>query len=117
VTTVPLGSAGSMVSWAPMIAARLRMMRRPMPRFVSGRAGITWRGIEILRRESGVPYIRLRDEALELATDMGITDWFISIRGSSQTTDFQLDTSFGAFARGIHSGPEARRARGYAPPD
>jgi hypothetical protein len=37
--------------------------------------------------------------------------------GSSQTTDFQLDTSFGAFARGIHSGPEARRARGYAPPD
>jgi holo-[acyl-carrier protein] synthase len=40
---------------------------------------ITWRGIEILRRESGAPYIRLRDEVLELATNMGITDWFISI--------------------------------------
>jgi holo-[acyl-carrier protein] synthase len=41
--------------------------------------GITWRGIEILRRESGAPYIRLRDEVLELATGMGITDWLISI--------------------------------------
>jgi holo-[acyl-carrier protein] synthase len=40
---------------------------------------ITWRGIEILRRESGAPYIRLRDEVLELATGMGITDWFVSI--------------------------------------
>src|SRR4051794_23080303 len=40
---------------------------------------ITWRGIEILRRDSGAPYIRLRDEVLELADSMGITDWFISI--------------------------------------
>jgi holo-[acyl-carrier protein] synthase len=43
------------------------------------RDDITWRGIEILRRESGAPYIRLRDEVLEMATGMGITDWFISI--------------------------------------
>jgi holo-[acyl-carrier protein] synthase len=40
---------------------------------------ITWRGIEILRRESGAPYIRLRDDVMELAAGMGITDWFISI--------------------------------------
>jgi holo-[acyl-carrier protein] synthase len=40
---------------------------------------ITWRGIEILRRDSGAPYIRLRDEVLELAVSMGITEWFISI--------------------------------------
>lgn len=40
---------------------------------------ITWRGIEILRRDSGAPYIRLSEEVLELATSMGITDWFISI--------------------------------------
>lgn len=40
---------------------------------------ITWRGIEILRRESGAPYIRLHDEVLVLAKGMGITDWFISI--------------------------------------
>ena len=46
----------------------------------TGFAGdITWRGIEILRRDSGAPYIRLRDEVLELAASMGITDWFISI--------------------------------------
>jgi holo-[acyl-carrier protein] synthase len=46
----------------------------------TGFAGeITWRGIEILRRDSGAPYIRLRDEVLELAVSMGITDWFISI--------------------------------------
>lgn len=43
------------------------------------RGDITWRGIEILRRESGAPYIRLTDEVLELATGMGIIDWFISI--------------------------------------
>jgi holo-[acyl-carrier protein] synthase len=40
---------------------------------------INWSGIEILRRKSGAPYIRLRDEVLELATGMGITEWFISI--------------------------------------
>ena len=46
----------------------------------TGFAGdVTWRGIEILRRESGAPYVRLSDEVLELATSLGITDWFISI--------------------------------------
>jgi holo-[acyl-carrier protein] synthase len=46
----------------------------------TGFAGdITWRGIEILRQDSGAPYIRLSDEVLELAVRMGITDWFISI--------------------------------------
>ncbi len=40
---------------------------------------ITWRGIEILRRESGAPYILLHDEVLELAKSLGITEWFISI--------------------------------------
>jgi holo-[acyl-carrier protein] synthase len=41
--------------------------------------GITWRGIEILRRESGAPYVRLSGEVLELASSMGITGWLISI--------------------------------------
>lgn len=40
---------------------------------------ITWSGIEILRRESGAPYIRLSGEVEKLAVSMGITDWFISI--------------------------------------
>lgn len=43
------------------------------------RDDITWRGIEILRRDCGAPYIRLHDEVLELANSMGITDWLISI--------------------------------------
>jgi holo-[acyl-carrier protein] synthase len=46
----------------------------------TGFAGnITWRGIEILRRESGAPYVRLSDEVLAFAESLGITDWFISI--------------------------------------
>jgi holo-[acyl-carrier protein] synthase len=49
------------------------------------RDNITWRGIEILWRESGAPYIRLRDEVLEMATGMGITDWFISISYLDET--------------------------------
>lgn len=46
----------------------------------TGFAGaITWRGIEILRRPSGAPYVRLRDAVQELAAAMGVTDWLISI--------------------------------------
>jgi holo-[acyl-carrier protein] synthase len=46
----------------------------------TGFAGdITWRGIEILRRESGAPFVRLSDEVLVLAKSLGITGWFISI--------------------------------------
>ncbi len=46
----------------------------------TGFAGdITWRGIEILRRENGAPYVKLSDEVLAFAEELGITDWFISI--------------------------------------
>lgn len=46
----------------------------------TGFAGdITWRGIEILRRESGAPFVRLSDEVLALATRLGVTEWLISI--------------------------------------
>ena len=46
----------------------------------TGFAGdITWRGIEILRRESGAPFVRLSDEVLTLAESLGVTEWFISI--------------------------------------
>ena len=40
---------------------------------------ITWRGIEILRRKNGAPYVKLSDEVLTFADDLGITEWFISI--------------------------------------
>jgi len=46
----------------------------------TGFAGnITWRGIEILRAESGAPYVRLSNEVLSFAESLGIRDWFISI--------------------------------------
>ena len=46
----------------------------------TGFAGdITWRGIEILRRESGEPYVHLSDDVLNAANGLGIVDWFISI--------------------------------------
>ena len=40
---------------------------------------ITWRGIEVLRRESGAPYIRVHEEVSKVAASMGIKDWLISI--------------------------------------
>lgn len=53
----------------------------------TGFAGdITWRGIEILRRENGSPYVRLSGEVLKLAERLGITDWFISISYCDEIT-------------------------------
>ena len=48
--------------------------------------GITWRGIKILRRKSGAPYVRLSDEVLALAESLGITGWFISISHCGENT-------------------------------
>jgi holo-[acyl-carrier protein] synthase len=46
----------------------------------TGFAGdITWRGIEILHRDGGSPYVRVSDEVKKLAENLGITSWFISI--------------------------------------
>src|SRR5438067_1608106 len=53
----------------------------------TGFAGdITWRGIEILRLESGAPYIRLSDAVLAFAESLGITRWFISISHCGENT-------------------------------
>src|SRR3954464_12216376 len=53
----------------------------------TGFAGdITWRGIEILRRESGAPYVRLSDEVLAFAESLRITGWFISISHCGDNT-------------------------------
>lgn len=46
----------------------------------TGFAGdITWRGVEILRKESGAPYVRLSDKVLALADSLGVADWLVSI--------------------------------------
>jgi holo-[acyl-carrier protein] synthase len=53
----------------------------------TGFAGeITWRGIEILRGESGAPYVRLSDEVQAFAERLGITKWFISISHCGEIT-------------------------------
>jgi holo-[acyl-carrier protein] synthase len=53
----------------------------------TGFAGdITWRGIEILRRENGAPYVRLSDDVLAFAENLGIRDWFISISHCGEIT-------------------------------
>lgn len=46
----------------------------------TGFAGnITWRNIEILRRGTGEPYVRLTEDALAFAERLGIKDWLVSI--------------------------------------
>jgi holo-[acyl-carrier protein] synthase len=40
---------------------------------------ITWRGIEILRKEGGATYVRLSHEVKAFSDSLGITEWFISI--------------------------------------
>lgn len=53
----------------------------------TGFAGdITWRGIEILRRESGAPYVRLSGDVLAFATSLGVTSWLISISHCGEIT-------------------------------
>jgi holo-[acyl-carrier protein] synthase len=45
-------------------------------------ASVGWRDIEILRRESGAPYIALHGPAADLATKLGITEALISLSHS-----------------------------------
>jgi holo-[acyl-carrier protein] synthase len=40
---------------------------------------VTWRGIEILRLPSGAPEVRLTGAVLDVATELGITSFLISI--------------------------------------
>ena len=43
------------------------------------RGQMTWRGVEILRGESGQPHVRLSNEVLAQAAELGVTEWLISI--------------------------------------
>lgn len=46
----------------------------------TGFAGdITWRGIEILRTDSGAPEVHLSGAVQDFATSLGITSWMISL--------------------------------------
>jgi holo-[acyl-carrier protein] synthase len=43
------------------------------------RGGIAWTDIEVLKEESGQPKIALSGECLQIANQMGISKWHISI--------------------------------------
>ena len=43
------------------------------------RGGIAWTDIEILNEPSGQPRLRLTDESLRIADELGITGWHLSI--------------------------------------
>jgi holo-[acyl-carrier protein] synthase len=43
------------------------------------RGGIAWTDIEILNESSGQPRLRLTDESLKIANELGITKWHVSI--------------------------------------
>jgi holo-[acyl-carrier protein] synthase len=45
-------------------------------------ASIGWRDIEILRRETGAPYIQLHGPAADLAAKLGITEALVSLSHS-----------------------------------
>lgn len=41
--------------------------------------GIAWTNVEIIREPSGRPSVQLHDRAADLAAELGITDWQLSI--------------------------------------
>lgn len=63
------------------------------------RDGIGWRDIEVLRLPSGRPTLLLSGRAGEVATEMGVADWFLSL---SHTEKY-------AVASAIASGADPQR--------
>ena len=57
---------------------------RDVEAFGTGFAGIDACEVEILRRESGAPYVTLYGAARKKAEEMGITDWKISITNTKE---------------------------------
>jgi holo-[acyl-carrier protein] synthase len=46
------------------------------------RDGIAWTDVEVVREPSGQPGIRLHGEAAEVARDLGVTGWLLSLTHS-----------------------------------
>ena len=49
------------------------------------RNGISWRDIEICRRPSGQPLVVLRGRCAELADEMSIREWHVSLSHTAQS--------------------------------
>lgn len=50
------------------------------------RNGIAWTDIEVVRKPSGEPALNITGKCAEIANDMGITHWLISISHAGETS-------------------------------
>ena len=84
--------------------------------FGTGFAGIDACEEEILRRESGAPYVTLYGAARKKAEEMGITDWKISITNTKEVAtasvtavaDDVKEQKEGTFMKEMYSGEQAK---------
>lgn len=54
--------------------------------------GIAWTDVEVTRDPSGAPGVRLRGQALQIATERGITRWILSL---SHTEEAAMASAIG----------------------
>ena len=64
---------------APNLAARFAAKEATMKALGTGTRGVGWKDIEVLRRESGEPHIRLRGRAEERAQRLGVMEISLSL--------------------------------------
>ena len=64
---------------APNLAARFAAKEATMKALGTGTRGVNWKDIEVLRRESGEPHIRLHGGAEERAQRLGVMEISLSL--------------------------------------
>ncbi len=64
---------------APNLAARFAAKEATMKALGTGTRGVGWKDIEVLRRESGEPHIRLHGRAEERAQRLGVMEISLSL--------------------------------------
>ena len=64
---------------APNLAARFAAKEATMKALGTGTRGVSWKDIEVLRRESGEPHIRLQGRAEERAQRLGVVEISLSL--------------------------------------
>lgn len=64
---------------APNLAARFAAKEATMKALGTGTRGVSWKDIEVLRRESGEPHIRLHGRAEARAQRLGVVEISLSL--------------------------------------
>ena len=64
---------------APNLAARFAAKEATMKALGTGTRGVSWKDIEVLRRESGEPHIRLSGRAKARAQRLGVVEISLSL--------------------------------------